>query len=277
MSYTFLSVRREGTVERLTLNRPEVRNAFNEHVIAELTAWAAETRDAAAQGHLRAVVIAGAGKVFCAGADVTWMAKTVAYTEAENVRDATAMSRMFAAIDELPLPVVARIHGAALGGGAGLAAVCDIVVASDDAVFGFTETKLGILPAVISPFALAKIGRSAARELFLTGARFSAARAREIGLAHTVVPAADLDAAVAAHVDELLSAGPQAIASAKALIRTVWPRSIEDATAITAAAIAARRVSDEGQEGLRAFLAKRAPAWAGRVKGTKEGTKDSEG
>jgi len=194
------------------------------------------------------------------------MAKTVAYTEAENVRDATAMSRMFAAIDELPLPVVARIHGAALGGGAGLAAVCDIVVASDDAVFGFTETKLGILPAVISPFALAKIGRSAARELFLTGARFSAARAREIGLAHTVVPAVDLDAAVAAHVDELLSAGPQAIASAKALIRTVWPRSSEDATAITAAAIAARRVSDEGQEGLRAFLAKRAPAWAGRAR-----------
>jgi len=277
MSYTFLSVRREGSVERLTLNRPEVRNAFNEHVIAELTAWAAETRDAAAQGDVRAAVIAGAGKVFCAGADVTWMAKTVAYTEAENVRDATAMSRMFAAIDELPLPVVARIHGAALGGGAGLAAVCDIVVASDDAVFGFTETKLGILPAVISPFALAKIGRSAARELFLTGARFSAARAREIGLAHTVVPAVDLDAAVAAHVDELLSAGPQAIASAKALIRTVWPRSSEDATAITAAAIAARRVSDEGQEGLRAFLAKRAPAWAGRVKRTKEGTKDSDG
>src|SRR5476649_1144350 len=165
MSYQHLTTTRDASVERLTLNRPDVRNAFNEHVIAELTAWASATRDAAERREIRAVVIGGAGKIFCAGADVTWMSKTVHYTEDENLRDAIAMSRMFAAINELPVAVIGRIQGAALGGGAGLAAVCDIVVAEDAALFGFTETKLGILPAVISPFALAKIGQSAAREL----------------------------------------------------------------------------------------------------------------
>jgi methylglutaconyl-CoA hydratase len=189
------------------------------------------------------------------------MAKALHYTEEENLRDATAMSRMFAAIDELPVAVIGRIQGAALGGGAGLAAVCDIVVAEDAALFGFTETKLGILPAVISPFALAKIGQAAARELFLTGARFSADRAREIGLVHDVVAAADLDAAVDRHLRELRSAGPEAVAAAKALIPAVWGRPIADAMPITAAAIAARRVSPEGQEGLRAFLDKRKPRW----------------
>ena len=275
MSYTFLSTQRDGPVERLTLNRPDVRNVFNEHVIAELTAWAAAARAAATGGDLRAVVIAGAGKTFCAGADITWMAKTVRYTEEENLRDATAMSRMFAAIDALPVPVVGRVHGAALGGGAGLAAVCDIVVAETDALFGFTETKLGILPAVISPFALAKIGRSAARELFLTGARFSAARAREIGLVHAVVPAVELDAAVDGYVREILTAGPEAIAAAKALIPDVWRRAVDHATAITAAAIAARRVSKEGQEGLKAFLEKRTPSWSQRYNTTKD-TKDTK-
>jgi methylglutaconyl-CoA hydratase len=261
MSYEFLKATREGAVERLTLNRPDVRNAFNEHVIAELTAWAVDTRDAAARHDVRVAVIAGAGKVFCAGADVAWMAKTVGYTEEENQRDAAAMSRMFAAINDLPLPVIGRIQGAALGGGAGLAAVCDIAIAGEEAVFGFTETKLGILPAVIAPFALAKIGRSAARELFLTGARFHAARAKEIGLVHNVVPADELDGAVEAYVTELLTAGPEAIAAAKALIPAVWGRSMNEATELTAAAIAARRVSAEGQEGLRAFLEKRKASW----------------
>jgi methylglutaconyl-CoA hydratase len=261
MAYQHLLTRRDGAVEYLTLNRPEVRNAFNESVIAELAAWASDVRAAAARHDVRIVVLAGAGKTFCAGADVTWMAKALAYTEEENLRDATAMSAMFAAIDALPLAVLGRIHGAALGGGAGLAAVCDIVVADDQALFGFTETRLGILPAVISPFALAKIGRSAARELFLTGARFSAARAKEIGLVHACVPAAELDATVARYVDELLSAGPDAVAAAKALIPQVWGRTIEGAAPLTAAAIAARRVSAEGQEGLRAFLEKRAASW----------------
>ena len=261
MTYTHLTSTRDGSVERLTLNRPDVRNAFNEDVIGELTEWAARTREAATRHDIRAVVIAGAGKTFCAGADVNWMSKTVHYTEDENLRDAMAMSRMFAAINELPVAVIGRVQGAALGGGAGLAAVCDIVVAEEAALFGFTETKLGLLPAVISPFALAKIGQAAARELFLTGARFPAARAKEIGLIHGVVPAVELDSAVDRYVQELLGAGPEAVAAAKALIPHVWGRPIVEAMPITAAAIAARRVSAEGQEGLRAFLEKRKARW----------------
>jgi methylglutaconyl-CoA hydratase len=264
MSYQFLSTKRDGPVEYLTLNRPDVRNAFNEHVIAELTGWAAEARAAAERRELRAVVIAGAGQTFCAGADVTWMSKTVQYTEDENLRDAKAASRMFAAINELPLAVIGRVQGAALGGGAGLAAVCDIVVASDDAVFGFTEVKLGIIPAVISPFALAKIGRSAARELFLTGARFSAARAKDIALVHAVVAESELDAAVDRYLREVLTAGPEAVAAAKALIPRVWELTTEDAMPITAKALAMRRVSPEGQDGLRAFLEKRPASWSKR-------------
>jgi methylglutaconyl-CoA hydratase len=258
MGYQFLTTRRDGRVEYLTLNRPEVRNAFNEHVIAELVRWAEAMRH---PGEVRVVVLGGTGKAFCAGADIEWMARTVHYTHEQNVEDAVAAARMLATLDSLPVPLVGRIQGAALGGGAGLAAVCDVVVAEERAVFGFTEVKLGILPAVISPFVLAKIGRSAARELFLTGARFSAARAREIGLVHAVVPEGELDAAVAAYVREFLTSGPEAIAAAKALIRDVHGRSVEDARPITARALAARRVSAEGQEGLMAFLEKRKPSW----------------
>lgn len=273
MTYTHIETRRDGPIERLTLNRPGVRNAFNEEVVAELTAWAAGIDEARRDG-LRAVVLGGAGTVFCAGADLAWMSKMIRYTEADNLRDAMAMSRMFAALDRLPVPLVGRIHGAALGGGCGLAAVCDIVVAEEQALFGFTEVKLGILPAVISPFALAKIGRSAARELFLTGARFSAARAREIGLVHAVVPAAELDSAVDRYLREILDAAPEGVAAAKALVPEVSSRPIEEAMPITARAIAARRVSAEGQEGMRAFLEKRRPAWAAAA--DTPGTKDSK-
>ena len=270
MAYRFLATKRDGAVEYLTLNRPEVRNAFNADMIAEITAWAESVARSAAD--LRAVVLAGAGKSFCAGGDAAWMAQTISYSEAENQRDAEALSRMFRSIDDLPLPVIGRIHGAAVGGGAGLAAVCDIVVADEQAIFGFTEVKLGIIPAVISPFALAKIGRSAARELFLTGARFSAARAKDIGLVHTVVPASELDAAVDRCLREILSAGPAAVAAAKALIPEVWGLGASDARPITAAAIAARRVAPEGQEGLRAFLEKRTPGWREDRKNTKDTT-----
>src|SRR6185312_14468853 len=259
MPYTHLITRREGAVEHLVLNRPDVRNAFNEDVIAELTAWAGAV---AADSSIRVAVLSGAGKVFCAGADLTWMSKSITYTEEQNVRDATAMSKMFQALDTLPVPLIGRVHAAALGGGCGLAAVCDIVVADELAVFGFTEVKLGIMAAVISPFALAKIGRSAARELFLTGARFSAARAREIGLVHAVAPVSELDEAVDRFVRELLSAGPQGIAASKALIPQVWGLSPAEAMPITARAIATRRVSPEGQEGMKAFLEKRKASWA---------------
>jgi methylglutaconyl-CoA hydratase len=200
--------------------------------------------------------------VFCAGADLTWMSKMVGYSHEENVRDAGEMARMFRALDRLPIPLVGRIHGAALGGGSGLAAICDIVVAAEDAIFGFTEVKLGILPAVISPFVLAKIGRSAARELFLTGARFSADRAREIGLVHTVVEPDALDRAVAKHVNDLLTSGPLAVAAAKRLIPRVASADDETAARDTIEAIARQRVSPEGQDGMRAFLEKRSPAWA---------------
>jgi methylglutaconyl-CoA hydratase len=261
VDYQTIVTNRSGSVEYVTLNRPDVRNAFNEGMIAELTSWAARVSEAAARGDVRAAVLAGAGRTFCAGADVAWMAKTIAYTAEQNLQDAMAASRMFAAIDALPVPLIGRIHGAAIGGGAGLAAVCDVAVADDRALFGFTEVKLGILPAVIAPFALAKIGRSAARELFLTGARFSAARAREIGLVHAVTPAEEIDRTVARYVEEILAAAPQAIAAAKELIAEVWGRAPQDAGPITASAIAARRVSPEGQEGLKAFLEKRKPSW----------------
>jgi methylglutaconyl-CoA hydratase len=275
MSYQFLTTKREGPVEYLTLNRPEVRNALNDDMIAELAAWAAgignESRD------LRAVVLGGAGKVFCAGADVAWMSRTIHYTEEQNLADAMALSQMFTALDRLPLPLIGRIQGAALGGGAGLAAVCDIVVAEEEAVFGFTEVKLGILPAVISPFALAKIGRSAARELFLTGVRFSARRAYDIGLVHAVAPAGTIDVTVSRYVGEISSGGPEAISAAKALIREVSGRRIEEAMPITANAIATRRVSPEGQEGLRAFLEKRKPSWTTAKAATTEDTDTNGG
>lgn len=258
MSFKCISVRRTGAVEYLTLNRPIVRNAFNDDCIRELCWWADSV---ASDRSLRAVVLAGEGPVFCAGADVTWMSKTIGYSREENVDDASELGRLFLALDRLPLPVVGRVHGAALGGGAGLCAVCDMVAAADDTVFGFTEVKLGIIPAVIAPFVLAKIGRSAARELFLTGARFTAARAREIGLVHTVAPATDLDKVVEGYIAELLTSGPEAVSAVKALIPEVTRRGPGEATSVTSDAIARRRTSAEGQEGMRAFLEKRKPSW----------------
>jgi methylglutaconyl-CoA hydratase len=259
MSYQFLTIRRDGPVEHVTLNRPDVRNAFNEHVISDLAAWA---EGAASDPGLRVVVISGAGKVFSAGADATWMAKMAVYGHDDNVRDARVAAGMFRAINALPCAVIGRIHGAALGGGSGLAAVCDIVVATESTIFGFTETKLGILPAMISPFVLPKIGVSAARELFLTGMRFTAHQAKAIGLVHAVVPEAELDATVDRYVTELLSAAPTAVAAAKRLIPLVWGHTPDEVAELTANAIAEQRVSPEGQEGLRAFLEKRKPEWA---------------
>jgi len=265
---SILDIAADGPVVRVTLNRPEVRNAFNEELIAQLTAWAEsvagafESKPPAVRPELpRVAILAGAGKVFSAGADLTWMSKMVGYSREENVRDATAMARMFEALDRLPIPLVGRIHGAALGGGAGLAAVCDVVVAAEDAAFAFTEVKLGIIPAVISPYVLAKIGQSAARDLFLTGARFSAARALEIGLVHAVADAADLDRVVSKYVNDVLTSGPEAVAAAKRLIAEVSARDRRNAIEYSAEAIAERRVSKEGQDGMRSFLEKRPPDW----------------
>jgi methylglutaconyl-CoA hydratase len=257
-AYQHLLVTRDGPVERVVLNRPDVRNAFNEALVDDLHAWAtARTRDP----EVRVVVLSGAGPVFCAGGDLEWMARMAAASRYENRHDARHLADTLEALDQLPVPLVGRIQGAAVGGGAGLAAVCDIVVAADTAVFGFTEVKLGLVPAVISPYALAKIGRSAARELFLTGARFAAARAREIGLVHQVVSADALDAAVERCVREILSAGPEAVREAKALIRQVISRDPTTVADLTSERLAERRISAEGQEGMRAFLEKRPASW----------------
>jgi methylglutaconyl-CoA hydratase len=243
-------------VARVTLDRPEVKNAFNETVIEELrrafTSFGTE---------VRAVVLTGAGDIFCAGADVQWMKKSVAYTEPENARDAAAMAAMFRAIDECPKPVIGRINGAALGGGSGLVACCDIVVAVEEALFGFTEVRLGIVPANISTFVLPKIGARAARRYFLTGERFGAA-AHAMGLVHEVVPRAGLDETVGRILADLRQCGPQAVAIAKEIIREGLARPRDQAIEYTIRTIAKVRVSPEAQEGLGAFLEKRKPRWS---------------
>jgi methylglutaconyl-CoA hydratase len=245
-------------VLRVVLNRPDVRNAFDEDVIAALTAVA---RDAAKDPTLRAIVLSGAGPAFCAGADLAWMTKSVAYSRQDNLRDAEDLARMLELLDALPVPLIGRVHGAALGGGAGLVAVCDIVVAADDAFFAFSETKLGILPAVISPYVLAKIGVSAARELFLTGARFDAVRARELGLVHRIAPLASLDDVVDGYLREILTSAPTAITAAKQLLHEIHGSRPAEVIGLTTIRIAEQRVSADGQEGMRAFLEKRKPKW----------------
>ena len=253
-----LLTERDGPVFHVRLNRPDVRNAFDEEVIASLTAAA---REVVSNREIRAMVLSGTGKAFCAGADLAWMTKAIAYTREENRRDAEDLARMLETLDTLPVPLIGRVHGAALGGGAGLVAVCDIAIAADDATFGFTEAKLGIIPAVISPYVVQKIGPSAARELFLTASRFNAKRARRIGLIHKIVPESDLDSAVDECVQEVLSSAPGAIAAAKALIKDVANRPSADVIGLTTTRIAEQRVSAEGQEGMRAFLQKRKPNW----------------
>jgi methylglutaconyl-CoA hydratase len=246
-------------VARVWLNRPEVRNAFDGEMVTELRTVLDEL---AASDPVRAVVLCGRGKVFSAGADIEWMKAVAGFGPEENAREARAMADLFLALDTLPKPVVARVHGAALGGGTGLVAASDMAVAAEGTRFGFTEVRLGLIPAVISPYVLRKIGESAARELFLTGERFDATKAREIGLIREVVPEDELDEAIDRRVGELLQAGPRALAEAKALIRTVSEETLETARPVTVARITRVRASPEGQEGLRAFLEKRKPDWA---------------
>jgi methylglutaconyl-CoA hydratase len=241
-----LRVESDGPVYRVTLAKPERRNAFDAALIADVTDAFADVGDA------RAVVLAGEGPSFCAGADVEWQRASIELTYEENVDDAARLYRMLAAIDGCPAPVVARIQGYALGGGSALAACADVAVAGADATFGFSEVKLGIIPAVVSPFVLARVG-SAARRYFVTGERFDAETALRIGLVDEV--AADLDVAVERVLAEVLTSGPQAVRAAKRLVREPPPPA-------DLPHIAARiRTSDEGQAGLRAFLEKRQPAW----------------
>lgn len=258
--YTTLRVDRDGPVAAVTLARPDVRNAFDEAMIADLTAAFSALGE---QPGLRVVVLSGEGKTFCAGADVAWMRRAAGYSPDENREDARRMARMLRTIDTCPLPVVGRIGGAAIGGGVGLAAVCDIVIAARNAVFSLAEVKLGILPAAISPYVLRAIGPRHARDLFLTGERFDAEEARRIGLVHVVAEESDLESAVGRKIDALLSSGPDAVAAAKRLIDTVTTMTIDEAFPVTSEAIAERRASAEGREGLSAFLEKRKPAWSG--------------
>jgi methylglutaconyl-CoA hydratase len=252
-----LQLRRDARdVAWLTLDRPDVRNAFNAALIAELADAAATL----AADPPRAVVIAGNGPSFSAGADLAWMRGAKDLSWAENVADARAASAMFRALDGLPCAVIGRVHGHALGGGVGLVAICDIAVAEAGTVFGFTEVRLGITPAVISPFVVRKIGRSHARALFTTGERFDAARAERIGLVHVTVDASGVDGAVEDIVASVLSAAPGAVATAKRLPELA-SAALDEATETTAELIADLRTGDEGQEGIAAYLEKRPPRW----------------
>ena len=238
-----------GAVARVTLSRPEVRNAFDAALIGELrTTFAGLAREDPAQ--LRAVVLSGMGPTFCAGADVNWMRAALSLDVEGNEQDAMAMAEMYEAIDTCPVPVIARVHGAALGGGMGLCAVADFVIAESGTRFGFTETRLGILPAVISPFVVAKIGESEARALFPSGRRFDAIRAMRIGLVHEVAEGeAALDAAVDAAIADLLAAGPTAARAAKSIIREIRGLGHGSSKWHTARVIARQRTTAEAQEG----------------------------
>lgn len=248
-----------GSVARVVLARPEVRNAFDDVLIRELTAAfqaVGEDEDT------RVVVLSGDGPSFCAGADIAWMRKAGSYSREENEADAGRMARMLRTIDACPRPVVALVHGAAIGGGVGLVAAADIAIAAEGTVFSLAEVRLGILPSVISPYVLRAIGPRQARDLFLTGDRFDARHALRIGLVHAVVPPDGLEAAGVKKIESLLVAGPEALTVAKGLIEEVTGKSPEEAMPLTVRTIAERRASEEAKEGLSAFLEKRPPAWS---------------
>ncbi len=250
-----LRVERQGAVLRLTLNRPEVRNAFNDELIAALSETFAEIVAGSASG-IRAAVLSGEGKAFCAGGDLEWMRQAADYTPEQNFEDALRLARLFEAIATCPAVVIARVHGAAFGGGCGLVACSDVALCDPDCKFAFSEVRLGLLPATISPFVIPKIGAGHARALFSTGEAFGAERALRIGLVHEVVPLEGLDGAVEEKVAAVLAAGPAASAKAKRIAQS-GAMSLEQAAKVLADA----RSSEEGKEGVAAFLEKRKPNW----------------
>ena len=250
----------EGPVATVTMARPDVHNAFNEDLIAQLHDAFGSLSD---DDGVRVVVLAGEGKSFSAGADLDWMRRAADFSEGENLRDASAAAALWRAVAEYSTPVVARVHGNAFGGGAGLVAASDIAVASESAMFGFTEVRLGLLPATVAPHVVEKIGSGHALPLFLTGERFDAERALAIGLVHQVVPQEQLDVAVGTVVDQLLAGGPNALRACKELVRRVASTDRANIDEYTAALIASTRAGHEGREGVTAFLEKRKPGWAG--------------
>ncbi|MEE8352202.1 MAG: enoyl-CoA hydratase-related protein [Rhodospirillales bacterium] len=259
MTDNVISIEQSNGVATLTMNRPDVHNAFDDVLVGELAAALGPLAD---DEDVWAMVLKGAGKSFSAGADLNWMKRMADYTEAENLSDANAMADMLRALNEFPKPVIAKVQGAALGGGVGLVACADIAVAADDAKFALSEVKLGLIPATISPYVIAAIGERQSRRYMLTGERFEAIEAKRIGLIHAVVASTDLDAAVDDVIGGLLANGPLAMIETKALIRSVAGRPMDKAiSADTAARIAKTRASEEGREGVLAFLEKRRPEW----------------
>ena len=254
-----LSIDIGETVARVTLDRPEVHNAFNGELAASI---ASAFKDLGGRPEVRVIVLAGNGKSFCAGGDLQWMRRTIGFTDEENLADARRMAAMFRSIALCPKPVIARVHGAALGGGSGLVAAADIAIAQASAVFGFTEVRLGIVPGVISAYIVSRIGAGRAREYCLTGEKFPAAVAQSIGLIHSVASDTEaLDAAVRAKTDEILMAGPDAVSETKALIAEVAGRSLDSAADYGARALVRARSGAEGQAGIQAFLERRPPPW----------------
>ena len=256
--YQTIKVETSERVTRVTLNRPDIRNAFNDTMIRELRqAFTAIEQDAST----RVVILTGAGKAFCAGADLNWMRKVVDYSYEQNYQDSLNLAELMRQIYDCPKPVVGRINGPAIGGGTGLVAVCDIPVASEDAVLSFSEVKIGLVPACISPYVLKRVGERFGREYFLTGERLTAVKALECGLVNRVVPVGLLDATVDHLVHQLISSGPAALATCKRMVREVGDMDLDTAGPATAEMIARLRMSAEGQEGMAAFLERRKPAW----------------
>ncbi|MDF3839521.1 enoyl-CoA hydratase/isomerase family protein [Cupriavidus basilensis] len=259
MEFTTLTVTAEQHVATVTLNRPDVRNAFNETVIAELTG---AFRALGSESTVRAIVLAGNGPAFCAGADLNWMKKMAGYSHDENRSDALTLAQMLHTIWACPTPVIARIHGDTYAGGVGLVAACDIAVAAEPVNFCLSEARLGLLPATISPYVIRAMGEQAARRYFITAERFGAAEALRLGFVHEVVPADALDARVSEIAAALVANSPNAVRESKRLVQEVAGRAIDDALlADTADRIAAIRASEEGREGVRSFLEKRSPSW----------------
>ena len=248
----------EGSVATITLARPEARNALNAALIAEVTRCFEELAE---DEGVRVVVLTGEGPSFCAGADIGYMRDTASFSYQENMEEARRLAEMFRAVADLPKPVVAKVRGAAIGGGAGLVAATDFAVAEEGTQFAFAEVRLGIAPATIAPFVVRKIGLSLAGALFLTGERFGADRAREIGLVHEVVPEGKLDAAVGKVIEQFLQGGPAAQAAIKDALRQIEATEPMEALGIMTQLIAELRMGEEGQEGLGAFLEKREPFW----------------
>ena len=257
-TYTTIQVESEGKVVRVWLNRPEVHNAFNIRMIRELRD---AVREVSRERSVRAVVLSGRGKSFCAGADLNWMREVIRYSYEQNLEESLEIAEFHHELYSLSKPTIARVNGTAIGGGTGFLSACDIVIAAAEAKFGLSEVKLGLVPAAISPYVLRRIGESEARRYFLTGERIDARRALEIGLANIAVAAENLDEKVDEMIGQLLSSGPEALASSKELLRRVPGMSFEEAKRYTAEMIAGLRLSAEGQEGMAAFLEKRKPKW----------------